>query len=272
MTITFLFKVMYDSLYVAIQFGRCDSGSRSGTRSVDRASFWANFRGSTSTADCGGGDHECPADHILTWPHLERKFMVVTHHVDGSPLGERDMRWILNMSFTQSPTGTGPLTLSCISIEDHTLVKQDGYRDWVEEMEMERRERRKAESAALALVGKDPGRAHDGQKGQEIRPCTMTQEAFPNSQDTIEDNTTVDVSERPEHVFVPPHRRIIRFLTKAIQQPRIYSYVLLSCSIPSQEDWVSPLSSPYRYDLPVIMPTSPYIMCHCSLQCYRCLP
>ncbi len=50
LTITFLYKNPYDSLYVAIQFGRCDSGTRPGTRSLDRASFWANFRGSTSTA------------------------------------------------------------------------------------------------------------------------------------------------------------------------------------------------------------------------------
>ncbi|KAI0752088.1 hypothetical protein C8Q74DRAFT_353739 [Fomes fomentarius] len=246
LTITFLYKAVYESLYVAIQFGRCESGSSS------RPSFWANFRGSTSTADCGDGHHECSTDHILTWPNLEKKLVVVTHHI-GSPLGERDMKWILSMSFTQSPraTGTGPLSLSHMSIIDHTLLKKTGYRDFIEEWELEKQERRNAQSAALANKNQTHRRrARNQKKGQEVRVCATAQEASPNSEvHSVEANTTLDASGSIGQVLVPPHCRIIRFLTGAMNWPCVFS-----CTFQySHKDCFSPPLSAYLYDLPVIM-------------------
>ncbi len=254
--ITFLYDNGFDSLYVAVQFGCCDSGTRPG---IDRASFWANIRGSTTTSDCGDGDHECPADHILTWPRFERKFVLVTHHVKGSFLGERDVKWILKMSFTQSPTGTGPLTLTHISIDNHTLMENDGYRDWLDEFEIEKQElKRKAQSATLA--GKDhdhPGRVREEQKGQGVVADTTVPEAFPDSQvHSIQARTTLDASERLKHVIFPPHHRIIRFLAGALKLPSTYSCVLPACIFPLQEDCFLPPLGPYLYDFPVMKPTA----------------
>ncbi len=101
LTLTFRYEALYDSLYVAIQLGLCPPASE--TSLPEPGSFWANLRGSTSIAYRGDGCHECPADHILSWPGLERVFVMITHATEGSPFGERTMKWMARLAFTQAP-------------------------------------------------------------------------------------------------------------------------------------------------------------------------
>ncbi len=136
---------MFDVFNMAIQFGRCNSAMPGCT--PDPGIFWANARGSTSTGKCGDNNHECPADHILTWPNLERVFALRTHHVEGSPFGERDVKWLLTVTFTRSAT-TRPLTLKEMVLLDRVLPKSIGYRDGLEEEEA-----RLAAEAAVSFSG-----------------------------------------------------------------------------------------------------------------------
>lgn len=128
--ITLMDKGVYGPLHATIRLGRCKPGDS--TCADELGSIWANFRNGASTEECE--DHACPADHILMWPNLERVFTVSKHFVDESPLGERDVIWMLKMSFTQMATGhsTQSLSLTHISMTDRPLLKMYDYQDMLE--------------------------------------------------------------------------------------------------------------------------------------------
>ncbi len=118
--------------------------------------------------------------------------------------------------------------------------------------------------AGIGQSSKDhdhPGRVRDEQKGQGVVSHPTAPEAFSDSQA----RTTLDASERLKRVLVPPHHRIIRFLTGAMKLPSTYSCVLPACIFPLPEDCLLSPLGPYLYDFPVIMPTSLYLYASSSL-------
>lgn len=243
--ITFPYHTAFDSLYMAVQFGRCDTRTQTSTGSVDSlASIWANFRRSTSTADCGDQDHECPTDHILSWPNLERTFVLLTHHIQGSPVGERDMKWMLKMSFSQTSVGTGPLSLTHISIKHRILMKRLGYHDFTEAAEAEEREKNLRNAQASALLDKD----HPEQK-QHANFYTMGQD--PVSDRQVYHNEVHELSKKS---LVHLYRRILRFLIRSTDQSSVLPKLCLW-----RADRLSPCLDSHLYEFHVYPGVDPAI-------------
>lgn len=129
---------VFDVLYALVQFGRCTYHTTNGKES---GSFWANFRGSPDRREPSKAPSpECPADHILAWPGLERRFVLEFYPVDevsdeppaiNTPIAGRMAKWLLRMTFKISET-TGVLVLTSIWRGYRSLLKSANYRDPIE--------------------------------------------------------------------------------------------------------------------------------------------
>ncbi len=116
-----------DVLYATVLFGRCTSYTTNGT---ETGSLWATFHGNPSRQDCADWGHQCPADHVLSWPGLKKRF-VLMFHTENEPMGGRIAKWWFDIAFTISLT-TGALILTQITLGYRALHQHAGYLDMFE--------------------------------------------------------------------------------------------------------------------------------------------
>lgn len=105
-----------DALYPVIQFGRCTSHTTNGE---EAGSVWATVQGSPSRWECTEGNHQCPEDHILLWPDLQKCFVFRYHAIDEG-MGDHMAKWLLHISFAISAT-TGALVLTKLDLDYRVL-------------------------------------------------------------------------------------------------------------------------------------------------------
>lgn len=135
-----------DALYAVLQVGRCTSHSTNGK---DSGSFWATFRGSPSRWEQEDYSHQCPEDHLLSWPDLKKRF-VLEFHVARDQNDGHIAKWLLNIAFTLSVT-RGAIIMTHITLKYRVLLQICDYVDI------------KEERMIAAQMATDTGRQHSRQ-------------------------------------------------------------------------------------------------------------
>lgn len=161
---------VFDVLYALFQVGRCTSHTTNGEES---GSFWANLRGSPDRrAPSTEPSHQCPADHILAWPGLERRFVLEFYAVNNEPPGDRMAKWLLRMTFNLSEI-TGVLMLTGVWRGYRPLLKVFQYRDTIEEEEEEERARHvQVSTIDTTEHPRSPSLLIDGDLGGKVAPLS----------------------------------------------------------------------------------------------------
>ena len=119
LTITFVRRGFARWLYAALQVGTCAAHSGSRLDSV-----WANIQGSPLPTFQAVQDHQCPEDHVLTWPHLTRVFSMETSGTYPDNSGEFRPQWFFTLKFVQCGSSVkGHLSLVEFHARSHVLIE-----------------------------------------------------------------------------------------------------------------------------------------------------
>ncbi|KAI0702589.1 heterokaryon incompatibility protein-domain-containing protein [Earliella scabrosa] len=101
LVVTFLYHTHDDLVYAALQVGVCKEVNPASTRGLRSEFIWANVRGNADPMFRGDHGHECPEDHVLTWPLLEKMFTMDTYAQGPGELS-RKITWKFTLTFAES--------------------------------------------------------------------------------------------------------------------------------------------------------------------------
>ena len=126
--IAFKHRGLTQSLATAIQVGTC-TACHLHVQQPYLGSVWANVQGSLLKTFLGDHSHECPSDHVLTWPHLAKEFSMEFADPKALDLDHpRKVRsqWIFGLTFAVRPSSTmyyGHLSLVELRLKSDVLVE-----------------------------------------------------------------------------------------------------------------------------------------------------
>ncbi len=162
-----------DILYATVLFALCTSHSTNGK---ETGSLWATFRGGLSTWErVGDYSHQCPADHVLNWPGLKRRF-VVKFHANDEGMGDHIAKWMFDMEFAISEH-TGALVLTKLTLGFRPLLREFGYRDRSKDEEEQMAQTRSSSISDLQSLKQSPVFT----PGKELEEVAPTQEDRQNA-------------------------------------------------------------------------------------------